>query len=78
MSIAFKLGQSIGFAAATVVHGTRVGSTQLVAGTQDGYKSRADELLAKRQALMAAAKAAPTKVEVEVVDAPRTRRARAA
>jgi len=61
MSFAFDLGKSIGSAAASVVHGTRVGSSQLAAGTREGYKSRAEELLAKRQALLAQAKAAAPK-----------------
>lgn len=73
MSIAFTIGQSLGSAAASVVHGTRIGSTQLVAGTREGYKSRAEELTAKRQALLAQA----TKVQVEVVNTPKRRTARA-
>lgn len=55
MSFAFKLGHSIGSAAASVVHGTRVGSSQLVSGTRQGYASKAEELIARRAQIQATA-----------------------
>lgn len=73
MSIAFNIGRSIGSAAATVVHGTRVGGSQLVQGTRQGYATKAQELIAKREAL-----GLKTKTPVEVVTTPKARRARAA
>ena len=50
MSFALNTGRFIGSAAATVVHGTRIGSSNLVLGTKQGYASRSQELIARRQA----------------------------
>ena len=65
MSFAFNLGRSLGSAAATVVHGTGMASSQLVAGTKQGYASRAQELQARREAL-----GLRNTTPVEVVDTP--------
>lgn len=73
MSFAFNVGRSIGSAAASVVHGTRIGSSQLVAGTKQGYAERAEELKARRAAL-GLSNVAPA----EVIPTPAPARRRAA
>lgn len=70
MSFAFTVGSKIGSAAASVVHGTRVGSSQLVAGTKQGYATRAEELKARRAALL-------NHTPVTPIKATKTRAARA-
>lgn len=72
MSFMFNVGRSIGSAAASVVHGTGIASTQLVAGTKQGYQVKAQELAARREAL-----GLKNVTPVEVVATPTKRRAAA-
>lgn len=72
MSFMFNVGRSIGSGAASIVHGTGIASTQLVAGTKTGYAARALELQAKREAL-----GLSNTTPVEVVDTPKASKAKA-
>lgn len=51
-SFLFTVGSSLGKGAAYAVHGTRLGATHLAQGAAEGYASKAEELKAKRRALM--------------------------
>ncbi len=75
MSFALNTGRFIGSAAATVVHGTRIGSSNLVLGTKQGYASRSEELIARRQALGLSNVTPVTEVKVAPSKARRTARA---
>ena len=48
MSFALNTGRFVGSAAATVIHGTRIGTSNFALGTKQGYAERAAALQAKR------------------------------
>lgn len=52
-SLLFRVGSALGKGAAHAVHGTALGSTHLAQGMRTGYASKAEELKAKRLALLA-------------------------
>lgn len=53
MSAMHSVGSFLGKTAATAYEGSRLASTQLAIGYAEGYASRAEELRAKRAALLA-------------------------
>lgn len=72
MSFALNTGRVIGSAAATVIHGTRLGTSNLALGAKQGYTSKAAEFAAKRAAL-----GLSNTTPVEVVDTPKASKAKA-
>lgn len=55
-------GSFVGKTGAYVVHGTSLGASHFAQGAREGYTSKADELKARRKALLAA-QMQPTPVE---------------
>lgn len=53
------VGRALGQGAAYAVHGTRLGASTLAQGAREGYASKADELRARRDALLREALAQP-------------------
>jgi hypothetical protein len=73
MSFALNTGRFIGSAAASIVHGTGLATTQLSIGAKEGYATRAQEFAAKRAAL-GLSNTAPVEAAPAAVITPVTRR----